>query len=322
MLMIVYWVGGELYLLDAAKADLALWQGIAISAASLTIGWLVYDYLCKSGLGERPTALMLLLFVLLVAMGWGYNQIFTGRAMMLHLGAFTATIMTANVFFIIMPNQRVVVADLKAGRKPDPKYGKIAKLRSTHNNYLTLPVIFLMLSNHYPLAFATEYNWIIAALVFLMGVTIRHYFNSMHARKGQPLWTWAVTALLFLAIIWLSSIGLVRNEAPAQAGLTPSQQRFAEAAEFDQVRDIVLGRCSMCHAREPFYDGIRWAPNHVYLETDHDIAAAARMIYLQAGISTAMPPANVTFIAPEERALIAAWYRRATGDRTLVLAGH
>ena len=321
MLMIVYWVGGELYLLDAAKADLALWQGIAISAASLTIGWLVYDYLCKSGLGERPTALMLLLFVLLVAMGWGYNQIFTGRAMMLHLGAFTATIMTANVFFIIMPNQRVVVADLKAGRKPDPKYGKIAKLRSTHNNYLTLPVIFLMLSNHYPLAFATEYNWIIAALVFLMGVTIRHYFNSMHARKGQPLWTWAVTALLFLAIIWLSSIGLVRNEAPAQAGLTPSQQRFAEAAEFDQVRDIVLGRCSMCHAREPFYDGIRWAPNHVYLETDHDIAAAARMIYLQAGISTAMPPANVTFIAPEERALIAAWYRRATGDRTLVLAG-
>ena len=184
LLMIVYWAGGQIYMLDAEKADLALWQGILISAASLTIGWIIYDFLCKSSLGEHPTVLMLLLFVLLVVMGWGYNQIFTGRAMMLHLGAFTATIMTANVFFIIMPNQRIVVADLKAGRKPDAKYGKIAKLRSTHNNYLTLPVIFLMLSNHYPLAFATEYNWIIAALVFLMGVTIRHYFNSSARLAG------------------------------------------------------------------------------------------------------------------------------------------
>ncbi|MCB1440454.1 MAG: urate hydroxylase PuuD, partial [Nitratireductor sp.] len=163
MLAIVYWAGSELFLIDPTKADLLPWQAILISAASLTIGWIVYDLLCKSGLGERPTLLMLLLFVLLVIMGWGYNEIFTGRAMMLHLGAFTATIMTANVFFIIMPNQRIVVADLKAGRKPDPKYGKIAKLRSTHNNYLTLPVIFLMLSNHYPLAFGTEYNWVIAA---------------------------------------------------------------------------------------------------------------------------------------------------------------
>ena len=319
MLMIVYWVGGELYLIDAEKADLALWQGILISAASLSVGWLVYDYLCKSGLGERPTVLMLLLFVLLVVMGWGYNQIFTGRAMMLHLGAFTATIMTANVFFIIMPNQRVVVADLKAGRAPDPKYGKIAKLRSTHNNYLTLPVIFLMLSNHYPLAFATEYNWIIAALVFLMGVTIRHYFNSMHARKGQPLWTWAVTALLFLAIIWLSSVGLVQAEPEEDAKLTPTQQRFAEAEEFDSVRDIVLGRCSMCHAREPFYEGILWAPKHVYLETDRDITMAARMIYLQAGISTAMPPANVSFIEPDERALITSWYRNTAAGPSLAL---
>ncbi len=140
LLMIVYWAGAELFLIDAQKADLAIWQGIAISAASLSIGWLVYDFLCKSGLGEKPTLLMVLLFILLVAMAWGYNQIFTGRAALLHLGAFTATIMTANVFFIIMPNQRIVVKDLQEGRTPDPKYGKIAKLRSTHNNYLTLPV--------------------------------------------------------------------------------------------------------------------------------------------------------------------------------------
>ncbi|MEM6307741.1 MAG: urate hydroxylase PuuD, partial [Pseudomonadota bacterium] len=138
LLMIVYWVGGELYLLDPGTADLTLWQGIAISAASLAIGWLVYDGLCKSPLAENPTTLMVLLFGILTAMSWGYTQVFTGRAALLHLGAFTATIMTANVFFVIMPNQRIVVADLKAGRTPDAKYGKIAKLRSTHNNYLTL----------------------------------------------------------------------------------------------------------------------------------------------------------------------------------------
>ncbi len=312
LLMIVYWVGGELYLIDAEKVDLALWQGILISAASLTIGWLVYDFLCKSGLGERPTLLMVLLFVLLVAMGWGYNQIFTGRAMMLHLGAFTATIMTANVFFIIMPNQRIVVDDLKNGRTPDPKYGKIAKLRSTHNNYLTLPVLFLMLSNHYPLAFATQYNWIIAALVFLMGVTIRHYFNTRHARAGNPTWTWLATALLFIAIMWLSTAPMYKpvEEAEAQP-LTPYEQKFAAAEGFEQAHDIVLGRCSMCHAREPVWEGILWAPKGVLLETEADIARNAQQIYLQAGVTHAMPPANVTYMEPEDRDAIIRWVRNA-----------
>ncbi|WP_209509527.1 MULTISPECIES: urate hydroxylase PuuD [unclassified Ruegeria] len=312
LLMIVYWVGGELYLIDAEKADLALWQGILISAASLTVGWLVYDFLCKSGLGERPTLLMVLLFALLVAMGWGYNQIFTGRAMMLHLGAFTATIMTANVFFIIMPNQRIVVDDLKNGRTPDPKYGKIAKLRSTHNNYLTLPVLFLMLSNHYPLAFATEYNWIIAALVFLMGVTIRHYFNTRHARAGNPTWTWLATALLFIAIMWLSTAPMYQplEEAEAQP-LTPYEQKFADADGFEDAHDIVLGRCSMCHAREPVWEGILWAPKGVLLETEADIARNAKQIYLQAGVTHAMPPANVTYMEPEDRQAIIRWVRNA-----------
>ncbi|SMO93354.1 urate hydroxylase PuuD [Ruegeria faecimaris] len=312
LLMIVYWVGGELYLIDAQKADLALWQGILISAASLTIGWLIYDFLCKSGLGERPTLLMVLLFVLLVVMGWGYNQIFTGRAMMLHLGAFTATIMTANVFFIIMPNQRIVVDDLKNGRTPDPKYGKIAKLRSTHNNYLTLPVVFLMLSNHYPLAFATQYNWIIAALVFLMGVTIRHYFNTRHARAGDPTWTWLVTALLFIAIMWLSTAPMYKplEEAEAQP-LTAFEQKYAAADGFEQAHDVVLGRCSMCHAREPVWDGILWAPKGILLETQGDIARNAKQIYLQAGVSHAMPPANVTYMEPEDRAAIIRWFRNA-----------
>ena len=322
LLMLVYWAGAELYLLDPAKADLAVWQGILISAASLTVGWLVYDFLCKSGLGEKPTALMLLLFVLLVAMGYGYNLIFSGRAMMLHLGAFTATIMTANVFFIIMPNQRIVVADLKAGRKPDPKYGKIAKLRSTHNNYLTLPVIFLMLSNHYPLAFATEYNWLIAALVFLMGVTIRHFFNSMHSRNGMHWWTWAVTVILFIAIAWLSTAGSEYDsyEESEARDLTHREELLMAAEGFEDVSWTIPGRCAMCHAREPSWPGIRQAPRGILLETPADIARAAREIYLQAGVTTAMPPANVSYMEEDERALIRRWYRAAGEDVPFGLA--
>ena len=321
LLMIIYWVGAKLYLIDPAKADLAIWQGIGISAASLSIGWLIYDRLCKSRLGESPTVLMLLLFVLLVAMSWGYYQVFTGRAAMLHLGAFTATVMSANVFFIIIPNQKIVVADLKAGRTPDPKYGKIAKLRSTHNNYLTLPVLFLMLSNHYPLATSTQYAWIIAALVFLMGVTIRHYFNTRHARAGNPTWTWAATAMLFVAIMWLSTAPLFAPVEEAEARpLTERELAMVESAGFDEVHSIVAGRCSMCHAREPSWTGIRWAPNGVLLETEADVARAAREIYIQSGVSHAMPPANVTFMEEAEREAIAAWYRGAAGAAPAQLA--
>lgn len=313
LMMLVYWLGAELYLVDLNKAELAVWQGVLISAATLTIGWIVYDFLCKSKLGERSTVLMLLLFVLLVAMGWGYTRVFTGRAMMLHLGAFTATIMTANVFFIIMPNQRIVVADLKEGRTPDPEYGKIAKLRSTHNNYLTLPVIFLMLSTHYPLAFATEYNWLIAAIIFLMGVTIRHYFNSLHARKGNPHWTWGVTVILFLIIAWLSTAPLFDPEAEAKKA-SGGALRFAQAEGFGDVHDIVLGRCSMCHAAEPVWEGLYWPPKGVRLETEAQIARQAKAIFVQAGVSHAMPPANVSWMEEDERARIAAWYRGAVAQ--------
>ncbi|MEY1557606.1 urate hydroxylase PuuD [Yoonia sp. R2331] len=316
MLAVIYWVGAELYLIDPAKADLAIWQGIGLSAASLAVGWLIYDALCKSPLGETPTTLMVLLFGVLVVMSWGYNQVFTGRAALLHLGAFTATIMTANVFLIIMPNQRIVVADLQAGRTPDPKYGKIAKLRSTHNNYLTLPVIFLMLSNHYPLSFGTEYAWIIAALVFLMGVTIRHYFNSMHARQGQPHWTWAATVLLFITIAWLSTFpGHDTYEVSEARALTGYETRFAEAEGFDQVHDIVRGRCSMCHARQPVWGNMQWAPKGVFLETRADVAAHAREIYLQSAVSHAMPPANITQLPDADRFVLANWYRAARSSK-------
>ena len=312
MLAIVYYAGADLYLVDRAVWDVPAWVAILVSLASLSVGWLFYDNLCKSGLAKNPTLLMVLLFVILVVMAWGYTQVFTGRAALLHLGAFTATIMSANVFLVIIPNQEIVVADLKAGRTPDPKYGAIAKLRSTHNNYLTLPVLFLMLSNHYPLAFATEWNWLIASLVFLMGVTIRHYFNTMHAGKGQPNWTWAATAIIFVVIMWLSSLpGTPRGEEVAE--LSPMQERFASAAGFGEVADTVRGRCSMCHTAEPAWPGVHRAPKGVLLETDAEIAAHAREIYLQAGRSHAMPPGNITEIAPEERRRIVEWYQGAVG---------
>ncbi|MFP4238730.1 MAG: urate hydroxylase PuuD [Rhodosalinus sp.] len=315
LLAVLYWAGAELYLIDPSKADLAIWQAIALSAGSIAVGWVIYDALCKSRLGDRPTLLMLILFGLILVMSWTLNQIFTGRAALLHLGAFTATIMTANVFLVIMPNQRIVVADLKAGRTPEPKYGQIAKLRSTHNNYLTLPVIFLMLSNHYPLAFGTEWAWLIAALVFLMGVTIRHYFNTMHARKGHPNWTWAATAVIFLLIAWLSTAPM-RGEQALQAvdrDPTAAEAGMIAAAGFSEAEAAVLGRCSMCHAREPVWAGLHWPPKGVVLETPEDIARHARDIYLQAGVSHAMPPGNLTWMEPEERAALVAWYRAARG---------
>ena len=309
MLCIVYYAGADLFLVDRHVLDVAPWVAILISLASLSVGWLLYDNLCKTRLAENQTLLMLILFCILVVMAWGYTHVFTGRAALLHLGAFTATIMSANVFFVIMPNQRIVVADLKAGRTPDPKYGKIAKLRSTHNNYLTLPVLFLMLSNHYPLAFGTEYNWLIASLVFLMGVTIRHYFNTMHAGTGNPTWTWPATVIIFLLIAWLSTApGSEREELQ---NLSALETRFASAEGFQPASEAVLGRCSMCHTAEPVWPGILHAPKGVILDSEAEIARHAREIYLQAGRSHAMPPANVTDMQPEERRKIIDWYRAA-----------
>ncbi len=309
LLCLVYYGGAELFLIDRNVLDVSAPVAIAISLASIGIGWVIYDQLCKSKLGDHDTLLMIILYAVVVFMSWGYTQLFTGRAAFLHLGAFTATIMSANVFMTIIPNQKIVVADLIAGRKPDPKYGKIAKTRSTHNNYLTLPVVFLMLSNHYPLAFGTEFNWVIASLIFIIGVLIRHYFNTLHKREGNPHWTWLAAGIVFIIIMWLSTVPKVLTGEDKNASVTTAP--FVASAQFPKVRDTVLGRCAMCHANEPSYEGVYHAPKGVVLETDNAIALHAREIYLQAGRSHAMPPANLTQITPEERALLVAWYEQA-----------
>lgn len=308
MLCVVYYAGAGLFLIDPNVLAMSVPTGILLSLATICVGWVVYDLLCRSPLGNSDTGLMLVLYGVLVFIAWGLTHLFTGRAAFLHLGAITATIMSANVFMVIIPNQKIVVADLIAGRKPDPKYGKIAKQRSLHNNYLTLPVLFLMLSNHYPLAFGTEFNWMIASLVFTIGVLIRHYFNTMHARKGNPTWTWLAAAVLFVAIMWLSTVPTVLT---GEVKASSAAQVYVASAHFPAVRDTVLGRCSMCHAREPSYEGIYHAPKGVMLDTDAGIAEQAREIYLQAGRSHAMPPANVTHITDKERALLVAWFEEA-----------
>ncbi|MFD9900376.1 urate hydroxylase PuuD [Mesorhizobium sp. NPDC059025] len=308
MLAIVYYAGADLFLIDRNVLDVSAPVAILISLACLASGWIVYDLLCRSPLRNHDTLLMLVLYGILVFMAWGLTHLFTGRAAFLHLGAITATIMSANVFMVIIPNQKIVVADLIAGRKPDPKYGKIAKTRSTHNNYLTLPVLFLMLSNHYPLAFGTQFNWIIASLVFLIGVLIRHFFNTQHARKGNPTWTWLAATILFIIIIWLSTVPKVLT---GEQKVSSAAEVYTTSTHFPAARDAVLGRCSMCHTQEPVYEGIYHAPKGVILDSDATIAEHAREIYLQAGRSHAMPPGNVTQITDQERALLVTWFEEA-----------
>ncbi len=309
MLVVVYYAGAELYLIDRTVLDVPAWGAILISLAGLALGWIIYDLLCRSPLGKNDWLLYAALFGFVVLLSWGFTQVFSGRAAFLHTGAVIATIMSANVFMIIIPNQKKVVATLRAGGTPEARLGLQAKQRSTHNNYLTLPVIFLMLSNHYPLAFGTKWNWVIVSLVLVMGAVIRYYFNSMHAKKGKPWWTWGVAALCFAAIVWLSTFPA---ETPEEYDISASQNPLYVSASFEEVRETVIGRCSMCHAQEPFWDGIGVAPKGVVLETDEQILRHAHEIYIQAGRSNAMPPGNVTEISGEERRLIASWFEQAS----------
>jgi uncharacterized membrane protein len=165
-----------------------------------------------------------------------------------------------------------------------------------------------MLSNHYPLAFGTQFNWLIASLIFIIGVLIRHYFNTVHARKGTPHWTWGLAGVLFIVIMWLSTVPQVLT---GETKLSATERTFVASTHFPAVRDTVMGRCAMCHAAVPGYDGVPFPPKNVVLDTDASIAEHAREIYLQAGLSHAMPPGNVSGITEEERRLIVTWFEEA-----------
>ena len=296
LLVLVYYVSADLYLVDKAVLDISAPTAAAVAFASLLAAWLGYEALCRSPLGRHEVALALIGYAFLVALTYAFTRVFSGRGAFTQIGALVGTIMVANVFVIIIPLQKKTVAALLAGAAPDPRWGEIGKQRSVHNNYLTLPVIFLMLSNHYPLFFATRFNWAIVAIVLAIGPVIRHFYNMRHEGKASPWWTWAVAAAGMIAVLLLSSAG-----PPEKSGALPGAVKFA------QVKDIVLSRCSMCHAEEPVWLGIATAPKGVRLDDAEHIRQHASLIELYAVRSHAMPPGNITEITLDERQVIAAW---------------
>jgi uncharacterized membrane protein len=295
LLVIVYYFNADLFLIDKSVLDMSAVQAALVAFLSLAAAWIAYEALCRSPLGKHEVALALVGYVSLVALTYAFTHVFSGRGAFTQIGALIGTIMVANVFVIIIPYQRKTVAALIAGKEPDPVWGALGKQRSMHNNYLTLPVVFLMLSNHYPLFFATQYNWLIVAIVLLIGPVIRHYFNSRHEGKEGPLWTWAVAAAGMLAIAWLSGTG-----AGIKMGALP-------APKFAAVQEIITSRCSMCHAREPVWAGFVIAPKGALLDSAEQIRLHANMIAINAVRSRSMPPGNVTEITPGERQVLAAW---------------
>jgi uncharacterized membrane protein len=304
LVVAIYYGHASLYLIDPAVLDISPTTGIVISVVGLALGWVVYDALCRSPIGNNATLLAVVGFVFLVALAFLFSRLLSARGAFMQMGALIGTIMAANVLMVIIPGQRKVVADLIAGRAPDPIHGIRGKQRSTHNNYLTLPVIFVMISNHYPLAYATRWSWVILALVIVMGGVIRHFYNSRHQGLPSPWWTWGVAGVCAGLVIWLSTLGPA--ESPRQRGKR-AEAPAASAVTFAKVEDIVVSRCSMCHAAEPVWLGIERAPKGVLLDTSARIAAHAREIAVSAAWSSAMPPSNVTDLTPEERLLLSAW---------------
>jgi len=305
LLVVVYYFNAELFLIDKSVLDMSAPAAAAVAFVSLVAAWIGYEALCRSPLGKHEVALALVGYAFLIALTYGFTQVFSGRGAFTQIGALIGTIMVANVFVIIIPYQKKTVAALIAAKDPDPYWGAIGKQRSVHNNYLTLPVIFLMLSNHYPLFFATKYNWLIVAIVLLIGPVIRHFFNSQHAGKGNPWWTWGVAAAGMIAIALLSGAG----PRAAKTGALPATPKFAD------VQNIVAGRCGMCHASEPFWPGIATAPNGVKFDDAAEIKRHARMIAVNAVMSSAMPPGNVSEITAEERQVLAAWIAAGAPDK-------
>ncbi len=302
LLVLVYWLKAGTMLVDANVRPLTPWQAVGLGAASMVGSWIVYDLLCKSPLGKRDGWLGLVVFALITVLAWALARSFGGRAAFIHVGTAIGTIMAANVAMVIIPGQKRMVTAMRAGRAPDPRDGQRAKQRSVHNNYFTLPVIFVMVSNHYAAIYAHPCNWIVLMLIVAAGVSIRHFFNRRH--KGVYAWRYPAfgAALLGFAAWWT---------VPRLAPLPPVQG----AVNFNRVRGIIAQRCVFCHSPAPTYPGITVPQAGVLLHTPADILLNAQRIYQQVVVTRIMPLGNVTKITDEERAVIAAWIKAgATRD--------
>jgi uncharacterized membrane protein len=287
--------------------DLSPLQAGIFSLVSLLIVWFIYDGLCRSPLGNHEVALAIVVYAFLVLLAYAFTQVLSGRAAVNQIGAIVGTFMVANAFVVIHPNQRKSVAALLQRQTVEPSLVIKARQRSIHNNYLTLPVILLMISNHYPLLYATRFNWLIVAIVLALGPIIRHFFNSRNAGKGSPWWTWVVTAIGMIMILCLSSLG----PRPAAA----SEIVPAKAPTFAQVQDIVMSRCSMCHAKPPVWGTLAVAGQNVILDNEDQIRRHANLIDLAAVRSNAMPPGNITEMTAQERQILADWLAQKRAAR-------
>jgi len=296
LLAIVYYLQAEAFMIDKELLALEPWQAIAISLASLTAGWVIYDLICRSPMRDQTALLATSVFILIAIASYFFAHVFSGRAAYVHIGAFIGTIMAFNVFVIIIPNQKIVVADLVAGRTPDGKYGKIAKQRSLHNNFLTLPVIFMMISSHYPITFGHQQSWLVALGIVIFGGLIRHFYNSLD--EGTLDWS-GKAALPAAGLVLLGVIAITLR--------TPGSDGDVAEVKFPQVYEVMLKHCISCHAVKPTNKLVEKPPAGLVLERPEQIKAASAKIRLQTVFSKAMPLGNQTGMTDQERKLLGNW---------------
>jgi uncharacterized membrane protein len=295
MLAIVYWSSPSTMLVDERVRALTPAAAIGISLASLILGWLVYDTLCKL-LEARPFLLSVAVFVFLALAAWGLFHVFSPRAAYIHVGSIVGTIMVANVAMVVIPGQKKMLAQIRAGVEPDPRPGRLGKIRSVHNTYFTLPVLFMMISNHYPIAYASPYGWEALAGLSLAAILVRRFFLLLHKERCVP-------ALLGGAALLVAAVALVvAPRAQVGAGGT----RFVS---FAAVQPIFMRRCAVCHSAHPTEPGFVAPPEGVLLDTPEHIRANAQRVYEQAVLTENMPLGNATGMTRRERSEIAAWIR-------------
>ena len=305
LMSLVYYGSTSLYMIDLEVLDISQGQAVLLSLGGIIVGWLVYDGLCRSPLGRNDLILALSGLIFLIFLSYIYTKIFSHRGAFMQMGISIGTMMVANVAMVIIPGQKKVVKALKAGEEPNPIYGARGKQRSLHNNYLTLPVIFVMLGVHYPIIFATEYSWLILGLILVIGALIRHFFNTKHKGLPAPYWTWLAASFLVVCCISLSYVG-----GPSKEDYEMSNLNISEDEIHNSAVELVIERCSACHAKEPVWDGLAFAPKGVYLETEAQIIKMANEIYWQSAASWAMPPGNIIWLDDEERALLSEWHEK------------
>jgi len=295
LLVVLYYLQADSYLIDPAVLPLTQWQAIAISVASLALGWVLYTALCKSPICRHTGLLALCLFVMLLGFAWGYTHVFSGRGAFIHIGALIGTIMAANVFMVIIPNQRKITAALLKGETPDPRLGAIGKQRSLHNTYLTLPVLAMMVSNHFPMITDSPHAWLLAGLIILAGGWARHFLvrTEVGDRHADVAWT---LPLIGAAL----AFGLLITQ-PGKLVLFEGEVSDAEAL------GIVQTRCAACHAEHPTDKTIKVAPKGVHLETLEELKRYAAQVEVQAVQNKAMPLGNRTGMQDEERAKLGTW---------------